>query len=141
MKVETEAAAVLTRVFPIRIVAKSVSTRFCSPLTSRARTEPFLPRYSSLIGLEERKAVSVEEKKALKRRKMKKSMSRGTSILENQELARRMFLKQSDRVLKSFSSIVSSDKDATEAISVTISSLAFSIIFFSRKERGLIKLR
>jgi hypothetical protein len=60
----------------------------------------------------------------------------------NQELREGLrFLKQQDRQVIILSSISSEGISETSEISVTMRTLALSIIFFSRKERGFIKLR
>src|SRR4030065_115232 len=50
-------------------------------------------------------------------------------------------LKQRDSVPRSFSSTLEDGEATASEISETMSSLAFSIIFFSRKESGLWRLR
>ena len=50
-------------------------------------------------------------------------------------------LKQAESVSMIFRSIWDVDMEEATAISETTSSLAFSIIFFSRKDRGLSRLR
>ena len=78
--VAMEAAAVLTKVFPMRMVANSLSTLLSSWLTPLALREPFCARWSSRYGLEAIKAVSAEEKKALRRRNKNSIRSAGSCI-------------------------------------------------------------
>jgi hypothetical protein len=68
MEVAMEAAATLTRVFPIRIAESSSLSLLRVLRINRALSEPFFSRYSKVKGFTEIKAVSDEEKKALKTR-------------------------------------------------------------------------
>ena len=79
-EVAIEAAAAFTRVFPIRIVARRSSTLAAIFRTSFAFLLPVFSRCLSLYGVEDIKAVSDDEKNALRRRKRKKRIKDGSNI-------------------------------------------------------------
>ena len=66
MYVASDAAGALTRVLPMRMVARKPSIRARMRRTRPAFFEPLLSRYSRVVGFELMRAVSEELKKALR---------------------------------------------------------------------------